>query len=255
MKMCEKCGKEIPEPSEGCDFCAKRAAAEEGMSMADSVLKEFRGYASKDGKKFAGVFKALDEADAERRLLEQGFEFVRIEPVVPSVVETKEPPIFSRVSLLAKRSFAQPILVVIPILLIFFGASLYKDTLLAIKNQMVVSAEAARRATYPHIGDLIILQPGYFLTENKRIFNTALVHQRSGNIAALKALFAGQRAMLVTRDGMRFVYEGRDGVIPKAARVRFENSQEILYVDHDGIDIARSKAEEAQRQEAKTSVK
>jgi hypothetical protein len=230
----------------------EKAASAEGVSMVDSVLKDFRGYASKDGKKFLGVFKALDEADAERRLLEQGFEFIRIEPVIP-VPETKDTPIFSKVSHLAKRSFAQPILVVIPIILIFFGVSLYKNTLVAIQKQMVVSAEAARRATYPHIGDIIILQPGYFLTENKRIFNTALVHQRSGNIEALKALFAGQRQMLVTREGMRFVYEGRDGVIPKAARVRFENSQEILYVDHDGIDIARSKAEDARRAEAKTA--
>ena len=82
------------------------------------------------------------------------------------------------------------------------------------------------------------------------IFNTALNHQRSGNIAALKALFAGQRRMMVTKEGMVFIYEGRDGVVPKAAKVRFTDSQEILYVDHDAIDIKRSKAEAAAREAA-----
>lgn len=246
MKTCEICGKEILEESAGCAFCMKTPGQDSGSSLESALLKDFRGYASKEGKKFVGVFKALDEEDAKRRLFDQGFEFIRIEPVV-LLEEAQDHPFFPKFRLFLTRCLTQPIMIVVPIVLIFLGVTLYQNTLVAIKNQAAASAESARRATYPHIGDRIILQPGYFLTENKRIFNTALVHQRSGNIEALKALFAGQRRMLVTQEGMRFIYEGRDGVVPKAARVRFVDTEEILYVDHDGIDIERSKAEEAQR--------
>ena len=41
--------------------------------------------------------------------------------------------------------------------------------------------------------------------------------------------------------------------MPKAAKVRLKDTQEILYVDHDAIDIKRSKAEAAEREAAASS--
>lgn len=250
MKVCEICHKEIPEGLETCHSCAKMLLDDSSeMPLHAAVLKKFRGFATRDGKKFSGVFDALDEEDARKKLLESGFEFIKVEPIVQGE-ETETLPHSPRIRLFLKRCFSQPVMVIVPVVFIFVGILIYQSTLVALRDQMVASFEAARRTSYPQVGDQIILMPGYFLTENKRIFNTALTYQRSGNTEALKALFSGERRMMVTREGMKFIYEGRDGVVPKAAKVRYVDSEEILYVDHDAIDIHRSKEEAAQREAA-----
>ena len=232
MRACESCGKEIPDETVGCAFCKEvQKGLLSEVSSKNPVLKKFRGYATKGGKKYAGVFEAVDEQDARQRLLDQGFEFVNIKPDLPPEIKRIHP-----LKLLFQRIWdkccSQPILIMIPLVLIFLGVSLYQNTMETIRNRALAEEQSRPKGFQP--GDKVILKQGYFMTGRTDLFNTALTHQRSGNAIALQKLFQN-RAMVITREGMKVIYAGWDGLVPRAALVRFENSQDILYVDHEAL--------------------
>jgi hypothetical protein len=241
MKRCAVCSQEIQDEATECGFC--KEAREKISPVAPfpaPVLKRFKGFATQRGKKFSGVFEARDEQDARQRLVDQGFEFIEIEPERVEAPEKRHStPGWLREILFVCRS--QPIILTVPLVLIFLSVSTCFKAKEAIRNK---ASASIKELTFPQPGDRVYLKQGYFMTDDKKIFNTALNYQRSGNIAALKNLFSG-RPMVVSKEGMVVRYEGREGLIPRAAKVSFQNSKDILYLDYEGINLERSVLEAA----------
>ena len=230
MKKCEACGKEIPEEVTECAFC--KETREKVLPGAAPSLRRFKGFATVAGKKYAGVFEAFDEQDARQRLMAQGFEFIRVEPE-----RLTAPPKVNFLRLYFNKILqicsAHPILLAIPPLLILLVLSYNEDA----KNSIHAPVAHAVHFSAPKPGDLVALKGGYFLAEDKKIFATAVLYQRSGNTAAFKRIFS-QHPMLITKEGMSVFFEGRDGIVPGAIKVKFQDGKDIMYTDYEAIQLA-----------------
>jgi len=232
MKNCEICGKEMQDDAVECVSCREAraaAAAKPATPGSAPALKRFRGFATVNGKKFTGVLEALDEVDARQRLVDQGFEFVRVELDKPE--EPKKVNVLVRLwRELLRICTAHPIVLAIPPLLILLVLSYNENA----KNSIHEPAAVAVRFVAPKPGDLVALKGGYFLAEDKKIFATAVLHQRSGNTAAFKRIFS-QHPMMITKEGMSVIFEGRDGIVPGATKVKFQDGKDIMYTDYEAI--------------------